>query len=243
MLVFSAPVWALCRWGFGLLRTIGQNIAFWLTVPLILSAATLLWFSPVAPVPAPTPDLLGSIDAVNVFQSNECQTPMPYPNNDPDDVYLLIAANVRNSGSPSIADNWSLTINSLSKGSITPEGFQLSDSGTMVLTDPTTKQQFPYSGHDALYEKAFDSPVGQGAVVRGILLYRIKGFAPADITHPGTDYKLSFTDILGKAKTIDWKWPEINRPIGHFAGLLSPTVPSPDALPTTAPRTALDLLR
>jgi len=242
-MVFSVPVWAALHWAFGLLKTTRQNIAFWLTVPLTLSAAALLWVGS-GPV-SPTPHLLGGIDAVEVFQSNQCITPLPYPNSDPDDVYMLIAANVRNSGSPSIADNWSLAINSLTKGSIIPEGLQLPDAAALEFIDPKTKQQFSYSGHDALYEKTFQNPVPQGSVVRGILLYRVKGYTTDDLDHPGTSYELSFTDILNRTQTIDWKWPETNRPIGHLAGLLSPNIPLPPssaAVPTSAPSSPLDLM-
>ena len=117
----------------------------------------------------------------------------------------------------------------------------------MVMNDADTKQQFPYSGHDALYEKTFQNPVAQGAEVRGILLYRVKGYATGDLDQPGTEYKLSFTDIVGEAHIVDWKWPEHPLPMGHMAGLLSPTIqqigPSPIPTPTSAPESPLDLLR
>jgi hypothetical protein len=241
---FSGLIWAALRWTFGLLKTARQNLAFWLTVPFIMGAATFLWTSPTV---APTPNLIGGMDAVQVFASNQCVSPMPYPNSDPDDVYILIAADVRNTGSPSIADGWSLAVNSLTKGLVAPEGLQLPDTTSLFLEDAVTKTQSPYSGRDALYEKTFQNPVPQGAEVRGILLYRVKGYRVEDLSKPGTEYKLSFTDILGGTHIIDWVWPQNNKPIGHLAGLLNPvlpeTGPSPIATPTSEPKTPLDLLR
>ena len=67
-------------------------------------------------------------------------------------VAIMLVVSVRNSGTPSIADEWSFTAR-LRGRTLASTGIHLMPQMTFNLIDSATSRPIQYSGSDALYEK------------------------------------------------------------------------------------------
>jgi hypothetical protein len=233
--IMSAPVILAIKYGFGFLKDRSQVLILWAGGSIALAFA-LFFFGATGSFARSEPDFSASIDRVQTFEASGCLKPMQLPNSDPDDVYLVVTASIRNSGSPSIADGWSLSVQPLFGPILKPEGLYLPD--TISLVTPDGKRTMSYLGKDGLYNKALEHPVGQGAFVRGLLMYRVKGSTVPVLSQPGTTYELTYADILGHAQTIQWIWPAISPydQFGYLPGLsVGPEGPAGPSLPSGVP--------
>lgn len=230
--IMSAPVIFAINYGLGILKERRQVLTLWAGGSVALAFA-LLFFGTTSNSARSEPNFSASIDRVQTFVSSGCSMPVPFPNSDPDDIYLIVTASIRNSGSPSIADGWSLLIHPLFGPAIKPEGLYLPD--TISLVSPDGKHTVSYLGKDGLYNKTLEHPVGQGAFVRGILMYRVKGSTVEALSEPGIKYELAYNDILGRVQTIQWVWPTISLydQWGYLPGLsVGPSGPGGPVVPT-----------
>lgn len=91
-------------------------------------------------------------------------------------VLLSLVASVRNSGAPTVAEGFSATITLQDNTEISTEPIVLPSK--MTLSAPGWNEEI--FGEDALYAKTLN-PIVSGSVVRGRLLFFIRGWSNADL--------------------------------------------------------------
>jgi hypothetical protein len=163
------------------------------------------------------PQLSATIDRIHVMGAAQITSAPEHAHY----VALLFVISVKNSGTPSVADRWKLSISLAgAKGDLEAIGIAIQPNSIMQVNDNVTKKAINYVGVDALYNKAVMTPISTGAIVRGLLLWIVDNVSEAALTSPGTQYHLSFVDILGKVHKSDFTWPAVlNRSTGYIAGL------------------------
>ena len=163
------------------------------------------------------PNLTATIDRIQVMKAGQITRDPEYSHY----IGLLLVVAVRNSGTPSIADQWKLSISLAgSKARVEAKGIMIPPNLIMNVIDEVTKKAIQYVGADALYNKTVLAPIPTGAMVRGLMLCFVDGLAEAALSSPGTQYHLSFIDILGKRRNLEYTWPAVvNRDSGYIAGL------------------------
>lgn len=161
-----------------------RELAFWLLTPLTI-LVVLSTFSYLVSPKSETPNLSATIDRVNsgIVDTNEGPT-----------TYLTIIASIRNTGAPSIAEKFTLTVHPPKGGLI--KGILQLYPDNFVLKYLSGKTETLY-GMDALDYKAAQ-PIPRGGMVRGRLFYLFPKFPLQSIEVPGVKLELSFTDVHGK---------------------------------------------
>lgn len=106
---------------------------------------------------------------------------------------VLVIASIKNLGAPSIAEHWSLTIQ-------TAGGKR--SSGAIRFVPPTftvrkDSQSMGFSGEDALYNKGIAAPIPKGGEISGVLFFSIENLTEEQIHQPGTLVTLTVRDVLG----------------------------------------------
>jgi hypothetical protein len=168
-----------------------------------------------------SPVLRGGIDQISV-------TFVP---NNPNSAGILMIFHVRNIGTPSIVENYSLDV--------TPSGWNTNVHGTMIFIPkivmitptPDTPQAFisPFiCGKEALYRKTSE-PLANGSQQRGYLWYELPGLSTQSLKNPaGTKFHMTFSDVLGKTYTADFSWPAVSTPPGYMPGISVPNTSNPE---------------
>ena len=174
------------------------------------------------------PKLIASIDRLHIVPAGQITHDPEYSRR----IGILMIVGLRNIGTPSIAENWKLSvIVAGSKQRIETKGVNLPANAAISVHDVVTGKAVVYAGADALYNKTVFTPIPAGSLVRGVLLFLIDGATEAVLTSPGTRYHLDFADVLEKSYSVVFTWPAvINRDTGYIAGLaqvfsIQPTLP------------------
>lgn len=161
-----------------------KELTFWLLTPLTI-LVILSTFSYLVSPKSEIPNLSATIDRVNSGLVNTNEGPT---------TYLTIIASIRNTGAPSIAEKFTLTVHPPKGGLI--KGILQFYPDNFVLKYSTDKTEILY-GKDALDYKAAE-PIPRGGMVRGHLFYLFPKFPLQSIELPGVKLELSFADVLGK---------------------------------------------
>ena len=162
--------------------------------------------APVKPRPPAAKDGLSlSIDSI-VVSDTVAIVQMPTPNALPvappgapkvSGVSALIIATVTNTGNPSIADTWHLTVKAPSGQTYesTPEIISLPvGAGGSGADDP----KILIHPSEALYRKTAPNPLATGSKTQGILIFKITGDAPkTSVMAVGNVFTLSCKDVYG----------------------------------------------
>lgn len=140
-----------------------------------------------------TPRLSGQIEGFKVGKSTGVE-----------ETQVLIHLSVRNTGAPSIAEQFELAIQSSDfeehqKPTDIPKGYTLLplDKSPNVTLNP----------EDALTVKT-EKPIARGSLERGWLRFVLMSKHPERILRPGMRYTVSFSDISGKTYSADYRIPE-----------------------------------
>lgn len=140
-----------------------------------------------------TPRLSGRIEQVKVGKST-----------DGNYTQILILLSVRNTGAPSIAEGFDLTIKSAD--------FEAHDNPTEIPKDYTVlpvdkSPKVVLNPQDEISPKTL-SPIERGSLERGWLRYVLEDVRLERIWRPGMTYTVSFADISGKTYSADYLMPE-----------------------------------
>ena len=170
------------------------------------------------------PHITGTLDGINL-------APVPDSNN----TTLLMIATIYNSGAPSFADGYRLTIkvpgmanDIIAAPQVLPERMTLKNEDGSSAT---------YYGEDALYNKTTATPIPTGGMVRGILWFIVPNVNRDTIRQPDTQFILSFTDALNEEHTVERRAGVFSgsAPL-YIPGLKPPqSSPSPSPLPSPSP--------
>ncbi len=161
------------------------------------------------------PDLRGAFDSISfaVLPGNEKA------------VGLLLVFNVRNVGTPTIVDNYVLTVIPQDREPVEATGLFIPKL-LSVPPAPGYSQTLPFPvvcGKDALYRKTGDQPLANGGLARGFLWYQVQGYTPENFKNPtGTKFRMTFRDVLNKKYVADFTWPAVTKSLGYAPGLIIP---------------------
>ena len=131
----------------------------------------------------------GSIDAIN-FSTPE------------NDVEIFAILSVRNSGSPTILENWSISIKTINGNKY--YGQNLTVPKVVILENPNGKE-VEFTGQDAIYDKTIKKPISEGEMIRGLFLGGFKGIDEKILDHTGNEIYIKCSDINRKTYTFSYK--------------------------------------
>lgn len=152
---------------------------------------------------------------------------------------LFIYMAVGNAGAQSVAEGWTLRIESTNldvtiRPTHIPDEFSLYDGSGRTITT--------LHGRDAIYEKAM-TPIERGRIIRGVLRYIVEGIPADRIRTPGNKLTVAFDDFLGNSYAASYtytgnKIPPMYLPgSGQPFGNLDEPPPKPkQAVPRTKKR-------
>lgn len=215
MTSLSVFLWAALRYAFRVFGSWWQDLAFWLTVPIGLALAVV--FIGGSRLPSKGPDLTGSIDRVRLFRTNETEPSLRLGESD---MGVLVVANITNGydRAPSVADDYRLIIQPRDPGIRPIEGERVVLPEALVLHRPHGQIEV-YSGGDALYNKTM-APIPGGALMRGVLVFRLKDVDAKELRKSGTKYSLLFVDIAKHPHELPYDWPTTeDENSGYIPGL------------------------
>jgi hypothetical protein len=133
------------------------------------------------------PQLLGAIDRVSV-------APLEPP--DPPGSVVLVVASVKNTGLPSIATDWALTIKNGEE--------MVATEFALFMQKNFRVHDFEYSAGEALYNRLLRAPLPQGGMERGFLAFKVPGRTPHEVVKPGAIFELRFSDVTGATYRVEW---------------------------------------
>lgn len=113
---------------------------------------------------------------------------------------ILLVASVRNSGSPSIADWGPLEAQLTNKQIVRGTAYQIPTELSMSIS---TKETRVFHGSDEIHRQTLKHPVGNGAHVRGLLLYVFEDASERDLSMLGTKFRLHVRDVAGNEYTAE----------------------------------------
>jgi hypothetical protein len=168
-----------------------------------------------------SPDVRGQFDAL-VF------TILPGTQ---DGAGLLVMFDVRNVGTPTIVDNYGLTITPPGGSSI--QTTLLFIPKVLYVPPAPGTQPLPFPvvcGKDALYRKTGDQPLANGGLARGFLWFQVPGYTSESFKNPtGFKFRMIFKDVLNNDYTADMTWPAVSGPVGVYTpGLAFPRSEKPE---------------
>lgn len=137
------------------------------------------------------------------------------------EIGIIIVADVRNTGSPSMAECCDLIITLPGVADkIVPTRLAFPPSLNVQGADGKTIIG-SYTSADALYEKLATRSLEDGDMVRGVLMYGVQNIDPHMLATPGTKYELHVKDVTGADSEGDWIWPANASPdvVGYLPGL------------------------
>jgi hypothetical protein len=156
----------------------------------------------------------------------------------PDDEYgVILVLNVRNTGTPSMAECCDLAVTIPGAPNvITGERLAFPPSLTLKNAD-NTKVIAIYTSQDALYDKLGTKPIMTGEMVRGVVMYGIRGVTYEALSNPGVKYVISLKDVTGKLLTgaLVWSQTQNNPPVDYFPGLSNLQCVAPVATSSPTP--------
>ena len=179
---------------------------YWIIMPIFILGIIALASHLFKPIPN-KPVLAAKIDVVNIH---------PAPS-DANSTSMILVISVRNSGTPTILEDWSVTTK-LEGRTILAENLYLSE--TMDLEGPQGK--ITYRRQDAIYTKTVDMPIPQGGMVRGIIWIMFKGIRFDILNRPGTKIEVNFVDVLGSEHVISTSISAIPSRPSYLPGLTIP---------------------
>jgi hypothetical protein len=146
---------------------------------------------------------------------------------------VFIVANVVNTGAPSIAEGYHLTVT-------LPDGTKYSDIAPFKTTEQkdmrlflghsSTGESVVFSQADTLFEKTFAKPIEKGTRVRGVLGFALPvGVEPKSVKAKGTTFSLSCRDISDNTVEARAEWRGDAEQPRYYPGL---TYPPNQSLPT-----------
>lgn len=168
------------------------------------------------------PKLRGQVLAV---LAGEMQyTPMVAPKSAPQDAgFVNLVVAVSNTGAPSIATEYQLTVTFASGETKTGQAIAI----------PTKGMKFPHKGdggpaeifypEDQLARKTIQ-PIPKGGCVQGLLMFVISGASMQDLRAIGTSYRLEFKDLWGAPYVTEIKNAGMQDVMLDWPGIRSSTV-------------------
>jgi hypothetical protein len=150
---------------------------------------------------------------------------------------------ISNTGAPSIAKGYRLTVIFSDGTSKAGEPFTPISAGPIAFTHPSgTSEVFGYD--DLLLRKSL-LPIPRGGFVQGRLLFRLRGLSPSDLRTIGTTFRIEFFDLWGKAYTTEFKCTSREDSLLHFAGMnaaqLAMAQPELELIPPTSAKPPLSV--
>jgi hypothetical protein len=131
--------------------------------------------------------------------------------------WILVFATVRNTGSPSIADDWGLSLDVPGVGTnIIPhmaDFYNFQPSAVFHIGDDAIP-------NDKVLYLETKTPIAAGDKKAGILIYFLKGITKDKLENVRTKFYLTCKDIAGKPISAHSEWiPGTNKPYRHTMGL------------------------
>src|SRR6266852_9306809 len=148
-----------------------------IALPALLFACFLGWRKRM-------PRLVGYID----------QSVVGVPTHDPGSTVLTITMSIKNTGVPSIADNWEISERLPNGCHVTGRHQRISGC---TLMDSTGMPARVLNEEDALYAKAIQ-PIPTGGMIRGVLMAIIPGRLRSEVNVKGTQVIVTFEDVFGR---------------------------------------------
>lgn len=115
--------------------------------------------------------------------------------------FILFVA-IRNAGSPSIVDNWTLDVEVSSQRRITIENPDWVPLQSTLPSEITGNTPTVVCGSDSLIEKTVVNPLARGAAARGVVMFHTDRLRIFDARAATTNYTLRFSDIAGNHYSI-----------------------------------------
>jgi hypothetical protein len=173
----------LLAWLFRLPMDRKKRFAFWVVIPLgMLVAIDLASFMSRT---SDRPNLQVGIDIVIVG----------IPPQDEDSTAITLIAHVTNTGAPTIAERWSLTVVLADGQKIPARSEYIRDQ---LVLNRNTGPPLIYHGKDALYNKTVQAPLPKGGIATGLLFFVIKNTKKTVIYNPTTKLILTCNDAYGR---------------------------------------------
>lgn len=180
-------------WLFNIpLRGSRAEVAFWAIVPIFILVVALFatFMSGAKDQQISKPLLRGEIDAIVMGRVSGGMS----------GTAITVLASIRNLGTPSIVEGWALSVSV--PGAPPMAGRHQAIPETLNLERPDGPP-LVVRGRDALYDKTTLSPVGQGNMQRGYLLFLLERVDMTAIYRPGTRIILTYKDVTGKSYVIE----------------------------------------
>lgn len=123
-----------------------------------------------------------------------------------DSSFAHLVVSVSNTGAPSIATDYSLTVKFASGATKTGQAFSIPTKGAKLphLSGGGTEMIYR---EDHLPRKTMQ-PIPKGGCVQGLLLFMVEGATMQDLRTIGTLYRVEFKDLWGKRMSPKFKTRE-----------------------------------
>jgi len=181
---------------------------YWVIFPLLIFGIIILIFSMTKTLPD-KPILSANIDSL-------CTGPMP---NDPSSSFAILVVSVRNAGSPTILEGWSVNLKT-SKGDVFKG--QLQYIQDKFIATNRRGETIVYHKEDALYNKNVNTPIPFGGMVRGVLFVLFKGVEFSILQHPVTIIEVNYIDVHGVTHKASIPILDISEQPKYYPGLSEP---------------------
>ena len=135
---------------------------------------------------------------------------------------ITLVASTRNTGMPTVAESYSLSVRVPGKTEITAMPTHI--PGNIILGRDSKSGRI-FQGSDALYSKTAQ-PIPTGGVVNGVVLFIINNVSRDAVNQVGTSVKLNFADVTGKTFFAEYTFTgkEGDIPI-YFPGMKQRIIP------------------
>ena len=132
-----------------------------------------------------SPKLMGTLEQITFLTAT--------PQNGPSVEAILVNLTVRNTGTPTIADRFEMSVGAKSGVTYPCQIEMFPDELTIPFTDGPT---FVFKRHDAIYDKT-TVPIPTGGQARGWMFATVAGTTEPELNQEGTTVTVIFEDITG----------------------------------------------
>ncbi len=147
-----------------------------------------------------------------------------YEDQSPESSKWLIIASVANNGSPSVADQWKLSVLAPGWNHEASQPFSLIAPNEPVRFNYEEGDSLVYSQDDALYGKTMPQPLATGSKQTGLLMFLFPGLSKSVVTQKGTIVTLECRDVASnRIKTTRTLQGVIFKHPGYYPGTKPPT--------------------
>jgi hypothetical protein len=168
--IVMATIWI---WEHKHARNLSWKACKWILLAFLLASCFSVWYSS-------RPGLKAVIEMKGSGNLTGFSVPVTF-----------LVVQVRNSGVPSVATSWNLTV-------IDAVGKKHHGRPEAIMRTLSNGQTQSYSPQDALYEKGVRHGISQGDLITGILLYSFSDIDLQSLKRQENKFVLSFQDISGR---------------------------------------------